>query len=186
MEPYADFLKGNHFWLESGKQPLSGALSEEAGFRFQIYKCRITECGLCHVSTKLALYQHPILLSPLKHTPGVFAQRLMWQKCVEIVSQRTRRLPTWSLLNLNFKSELVLGSSRPEQDSDGQRQRQDSRVRKSDSTFHINQSEDFLLPFWLIRGLISSEIPVRGWLAVREVSAALSGSSSDLSSMSRN
>ena len=130
---------------------------------------------------------HPPL-SIETHSGCVCAEANVTKMCWNCLpgSRRTRRLPTWSLLNLNFKSELVLGSSRPEQDSDGQRQRQDSRVRKSDSTFHINQSEDFLLPFWLIRGLISSEIPVRGWLAVREVSAALSGSSSDLSSMSRN
>ena len=71
MEPYADFLKGNNFWLESSKQPLSG----EDGFRFQIYKCSITECGLCGVSTRLCQQPtyHPSL-SIETHSGDVYAE----------------------------------------------------------------------------------------------------------------
>ena len=79
-----------------------------------------------------------------------------------------------SMLNLNFKSE----PSRPEQESDGQRQRKDSRVGQVTSLNSVGKSEASDRLLWPIRGKGTSTIPVRGWLADREVSAALSESSS--------
>ena len=78
------------------------------------------------------------------------------------------------MLDLNFKSE----PSRPEQESDGQRQRQDSRVGQVTSHHSFCQSEASFTLFWPIRSKSWSRLPVRGWLADREVSAALSESSS--------
>ena len=80
----------------------------------------------------------------------------------------------FKMLDLNFKSE----PSRPEQESDGQRQRQDSRVGQVTSLNSFGQSEASIRLLWPIRSKIVSTLPVRGWLADREVSAALSESSS--------
>lgn len=84
IEPYAEFLKGNNFWLESSKQPLSG----EDGFRFQIYKCSITECGLCGVSTRLCQQPtyHPSL-SIETHSGDVYAEANVTQMCLNCLPE---------------------------------------------------------------------------------------------------
>ena len=125
-----------------------------------------------------SLPTHHPSLSIETHSADVYAEANVTQMCLNCLPEARHSLSWvrwWCLLDLNFKSELVPGPSRPEQESDTQRQ--DSRTA-CDSPDHVGQSEASISVCWPIRGQTSPMVPLRGWLADREVSAALSGSSS--------
>ena len=121
-----------------------------------------------------SLPTHHPSLSIETHSADVYAEANVTQMCLNCLPEARHSLSIgWCLLDLNFKSECPgpadLNRSQTARDRD---------KTAGDSPNTGGQSEASISVWWPIRGQISPETPVRGWLADREVSAALSGSSS--------